>query len=480
MCTIEESLAERAGVAVVEREGHAAVVRVLRNALHSRGIDVEGERVKVLLDALGRESDAWARVEIERDWTTCRCLIHHRLDVEVPNALGCAGEKPGTLPVIRGVYGTEHRACLVEPLTRQKDKDLFALAEYGLGVAGGVRKKYATGRFVRPEQFGAWYCYTNFFGNKSLGRVARLLGPRPPKLRVIRYALLLGVSGISGLQLQLLPSGDIHVEIGTGGYVSLVDACYALLQLGAPDARVGTASELELKVQAAKAAIASVAQSVQNGLTIQQPVGRVVWRDTLLFPVVETTEVPDEIELLRVEDMKRWFAGWGLAQLPGESITPLLLASTARGALPDYIPGVKDRHRVWALHGDNVMRSFVTRLAVRYDRLPLDVSEVYKSFETKQLCTNEAVYGLLTWACADGLNDDSRGIVEIVQAVVGVTDLYVGSDAALSLAGLFVAFRELCERREAKVESSVGQPVVRLNSHQLENALKLARLGLLD
>lgn len=197
----------------------------------------------VLEEMLGQVLSSGFVPRLERkgeDWTACRCAMHVKMECGVLGAEGCKGLPPGDHPAIFSLYAGGHRACTMETGARILDMRCRDLVEANVARYDDAVKKFCTGREATVERFGAFYCYTALFRADVRARIARIMGPRPEKWRVIRYALLFGPAEIVGFQVHTLGCGDLHISTDGGRIVSLPRACRELAHAGEHSARVGT------------------------------------------------------------------------------------------------------------------------------------------------------------------------------------------------------------------------------------------------
>lgn len=474
------------------RVTHGRYKVVALRTLKSMGIDCRDTRVDELLEAVAYESYDEMVVDADADWTVCRCRLHQSMECGVEGAEGCRAEACGQHPAIASLYAADHRVCLVEPGVRELDRQVFQLAEYGeatgrpgrnRGRMPDPRGRYMRGYGTQPKRMGAWYCYTSFYPESFVVRSGRVLGPRPKKLRIIRYALIFGRPVVEGFELSELSNGDLHVSTGGSRDVPLIEALYQLLKTGDIEARVGTDdSEEPVVVDAFDTASVrnTLVRVVRAGPTTGERVDgeySVSWDDGLEVPCLGIPTLP-ETEIDRWARLKDWLESMGV-RLNKRAFVPLMLATRAMAFMPEGLPGAKERHRVWQLHGDAVLRQCITRRACETDANVVDVILAYKSVENKALCKAFSESPLRDCCRATGLVADSKAVADIVEAFVGVVDLYCGAVSSEALLQRFVLEGAL-QQRVVRESVAFGGEVIGLNSQQLKVAVRLASRGLLD
>jgi len=474
------------------RGTHRRYSAVVSRTLKKLGFASHDGRVSALLEAIAYEGDEGIRDDANADWSECRCRLHQWVKCGDEDVEGCGAEKHGTHPAIYGLYTAGHRACLVEPGVRELDRQVFQLAEYGELVARpgrgrgkfpDPRKRYMKGYGTSPERMGAWYCYTRLFPESFVVRIGRLLGPRPEKLRVIRYALIFGKPEVDGFLLSELSCGDLHITAGGAQKVNLVDALWEVFCTGGVGARVGTdPTEHVGNIDApstdfVRESIKKWVRAAPEAMEEEGAECTVKWYGANVVPRIT-------LSALGVDEEARWERLSTCLRAHGVEIgehakVPLLLATRAQAFAPASLSGARERHRVWQLHGDAVLRCAITRRACEVEADVADVVEVYRNVENKALCRVFYEAGFDGCCVATGLLRESKAVADVVEALVGVVDLYCGAASIEALLQRFVL-------RGALGTFIVRPPVLArgagegLNSQQLKVALRLAAHGLLD
>jgi hypothetical protein len=164
---------------------------------------------------------------------------------------GCGGCSAGLHPAISEALacGDEVGGCALDEATRKKDRAFAeAIADdscdnwWLMGTAPWA-KRYMTSDVVEMVAFGAGYCYLHMVEPRARMRVARVLGPCPKVIDVLRVVRVVGASSMPVLQFEEVGLGMFHVrKLGEHwpGEADIDDAVLTLAVLAeTPNMRIG-------------------------------------------------------------------------------------------------------------------------------------------------------------------------------------------------------------------------------------------------
>jgi len=225
-------------------------------------------------------------------------------------------------------------------------------------------RKFANGAGVEQSAFGAYYCYLHLFPAAIRVRVARVLGPFPAKLRVVRYVLFCGLSLVEGFELSVLPGGDLHVGSSGGVAFPLWMVVVALMRSGRVEGRIGVDIDDVRKSFVAEpsmhhargdvmevAALAGVKFSDCGSL-------QDIYGDVVSIKADPTLVTQNYVNGSLV-DMLAIVGKFGIV-VPSEGYQDLALVTYTTGTVPDSVPSGKMRLRMLALLGDRVVKVLLT------------------------------------------------------------------------------------------------------------------------
>jgi len=148
----------------------------------------------------------------------CKCRLHKKSQQGVDAGLGCWKSAIGKHPAIRAAEENKHRFCAASEGERRKDSEFERLClslEPGMRsfeMQGGleVGMSYATGT-CDIRAFGRGYCEFRAIYTGAMMRVARVLGPNPLVLDVLKVLCLVGRSNMKPLKVVEVSKGYFHV-----------------------------------------------------------------------------------------------------------------------------------------------------------------------------------------------------------------------------------------------------------------------------
>lgn len=378
-------------------------------------------------------------VELGEDWTVCRCRIHQPVECGEVGAEGCRGLGTGHHSAIRALYAGDHRACVAEAGVRVLDKKLFELVEFGLGRADDPLRKFGKGYGSSPGAFGAYYCYTHLFAPEIIVRIARLLGPHPKLVRMLRYLAVVGTKYVPDVGVQVLATKDVHI-VPQGGMVPLWRVMAKLIPLVGPNVRVG-ATEAEVAVWSSCVSFPigmSVSQEVRKGVKfgdfggLQDLYGDVVQvrPGSRVFSDVSTMGLGPVLELLR---------SFGV-NLPVLAYQDLCLAVYTAGTVPDSVNDGRQRLRMLALLGDRVIKMLLVLQGIAVGSSVAAVQGMESAMQSNGAMLRAAVdLGFVNHIrFAPGVASTSVNVVgTAVEVLLGVVAKWVGLYACHDVAVAF-------------------------------------------
>jgi len=192
------------------------------------------------------------------DYTVCKCKIHQVVVCGVEGAEGCMGEKPGFHRVVQALYGTGGPVtfCHAEVATRRNDQKLSILflsedlryEAYAVESLPNEVKKFGGDTNFQYEAFGAFYCHLGGVRFEYRMRVARILGPKPLIVDVVRAMKVCGRSEMQRAAVVKVGDGLYHlnpltVERHKGAGLDLFLQLLAILEKEGDTVRIGARTD---------------------------------------------------------------------------------------------------------------------------------------------------------------------------------------------------------------------------------------------
>jgi len=195
----------------------------------------------------------------DQDFEDCRCELHQPVEHDVIGGVGCAAESVGFHKAVQALYivGGPVRYCHAEPAARRNDNVLAGMMLKGGGSKFAFQSKdlpVAVKRLsgktnYQYEAFGAFFCYLGGVRHEYRMRVARIMGPKPLVVDVIRAVCVVGRCVMQRVKLKCVGEKMFHLEpdgserVTNGGVLLVQKLLVAVVQYG-DDIRIGAGSEV--------------------------------------------------------------------------------------------------------------------------------------------------------------------------------------------------------------------------------------------
>jgi len=182
----------------------------------------------------------YLRMGSSLDHSGMPCGVHIPTRFGEEGEHGCAGCPPGRFgPIYAALCGDGRVVCRASLESLEKDVRLARVAlDFGTGGVCILRagrtycERFKVCLVLEMKDFGAGYCYLHLFAPNVRLRVARILGPLPLLVDVLRLYVCVGLARVNGCWLFVNGAG-IHLSgsDGSGGVKLPVDGVQIFVEL---------------------------------------------------------------------------------------------------------------------------------------------------------------------------------------------------------------------------------------------------------
>jgi hypothetical protein len=324
---------------------------------------------------------------------------------------------------------------------------------------------YGKGVELAVEWLGAGYCYTAALIAVFRMRVARLLGPLPFLINVLRFVLVCGVAVGPELDLVKVGPGLYHVEV-KGTSVDLnagfkfVGQVMKVLRAEGPQVRVGASrmSETELRewllagLQGSSCAIPGLSadrgdsvDGLEGGKTITtssqagvpDSVVRGVYSLSRAVGLSQVSLTPaaykQHVECGRVQGLVKALGTVGV-HIPKMAWADLAVVTVAPVHLAKVFAPMKERKRLMEVLGDVALKELAAVSVLAEGGLMASYTRILDAQRNSELGKVLRSSSLIRWFVVEGLSEDSKVFADMIEGTIGTVAYWSTSQSVHSLA----------------------------------------------